>query len=54
MIGVYASDDVNLGCDDVALTENIPIPETLDFRIETSYKELSDPQSFQTVSSKFW
>ena len=53
-ITLFVTDECAGQLDDVTLTENIPIPETLDFRIDVSFKEISDPQSFQTVSSKFW
>ena len=48
------SDSSVLGLDDVALVENVPVLGTLDFMIETSYKQVNDPQSFQTVSGNFW
>lgn len=39
---------------DLALTEDLPIPGTLDFTIPISFAQVNDPQSYQTVSSKFW
>lgn len=54
LLTVYADDTIGMPIDDVALKDIIPLLETLDFEIPTSYQAVSDPQSFQTVSSNFW
>lgn len=54
MIGYFVDDGVLVGLEDLAMKENLDLPQTVDFMIEIDYQTQEAPQSFQVTPSKFW